>query len=131
VVSRQVLRNKISRWLRNQHRRCWQDLGNFQRQARELIFGPCRGTRIRFITFSRIQSWVVTGLLTGHKTVRRHLHLMRLADSPLCRKCGAEDETSVHILCWCETLPQACAFRLLIPGAREYQVSKHGCHLGL
>jgi hypothetical protein len=24
---------------------------------------------------------------------------MELSDSPLCRRCGAEDETSTHILC--------------------------------
>jgi hypothetical protein len=47
---------------------------------------------------------IVTGLLTGHNNLRRHLHLMRLMDSPLCRKCGAEDETSFHILCRCEAL---------------------------
>jgi hypothetical protein len=29
---------------------------------------------------------------------------MGLIDSPLCRKCGAEDETSAHILCRCEAL---------------------------
>jgi hypothetical protein len=29
---------------------------------------------------------------------------MGLRDSPLCRKCGAEDETSAHILCRCEAL---------------------------
>jgi ferredoxin-thioredoxin reductase catalytic subunit len=34
----------------------------------------------------------------------RHLHLMGLKDSPLCRKLGAEDETSAHILCRCEAL---------------------------
>jgi hypothetical protein len=47
---------------------------------------------------------VVTGLLTGHNTLRRHHHLMGLTDSPLCRKCAAEDETSAHILCQCEAL---------------------------
>ena len=31
-------------------------------------------------------------------------HLMVLSDSPLCRRCGAEDETSAHILCECEAL---------------------------
>jgi hypothetical protein len=51
-----------------------------------------------------IISRVVTGLLTGHNTLRRHLHLMGSIDSPLCRKCGAEDETSAHILCRCEAL---------------------------
>jgi hypothetical protein len=46
----------------------------------------------------------VTGLLTGHNTLRRHLHLIGLSDSPLCRRCGAEDERSAHILCECEAL---------------------------
>jgi hypothetical protein len=26
---------------------------------------------------------------------------MGLSDSPLCRRCGAEEETSAHILCEC------------------------------
>jgi len=39
-----------------------------------------------------------------HNTLRRHLHLIGLSDSPLCRRCGAEEETSVHILCECEVL---------------------------
>jgi hypothetical protein len=47
---------------------------------------------------------VVTELLTRHNTLLGHLHLMGLMDSPLCRKCGAEDETSAHILCQCEAL---------------------------
>jgi len=29
---------------------------------------------------------------------------MELINIPLCRRCGAEDETSAHILCECETL---------------------------
>jgi hypothetical protein len=29
---------------------------------------------------------------------------MGLSDSPLCRRCGAEDETSAHVLCECEAL---------------------------
>jgi hypothetical protein len=57
-----------------------------------------------WMSFNRTKSRAVTGLLTGHKTLRRHLHLMGLLDSPLCRRCGAEDETSAHILCECEAL---------------------------
>jgi hypothetical protein len=57
-----------------------------------------------FLSSNRTQSRVVTGLVTGHNTLRRHLHLMGLSDSPLCRRCGAEDETSAHILCVCEAL---------------------------
>jgi hypothetical protein len=29
---------------------------------------------------------------------------MGLSNNPTCRKCGTEDETSVHILCECEAL---------------------------
>jgi hypothetical protein len=56
------------------------------------------------ISFNRTQSRVVIGLLTGHNTLRRCFHLLGLTDSPLCRKCGVEEETSAHILCECEAL---------------------------
>jgi hypothetical protein len=46
----------------------------------------------------------LVGLLTRHNTLKRHLYLMGLSDSPLCRRHGTEDETSVHILCECEAL---------------------------
>jgi len=50
------------------------------------------------------KSRVVIGLLTGHITLRRHLYIMGLYNNPTCRKCGNEEETSVHILCECEVL---------------------------
>ena len=46
----------------------------------------------------------VTGLLTGRNTLRRRLYLMGLSDSPLCRRCGAEDVTLAHILKECKAL---------------------------
>jgi len=65
----------------------------------ELISGPCLGAKARFLSFNRTQSRTDTGLLTGHNALRRHLHLMGLLDSPLCRGCGVKEETSAHILC--------------------------------
>ena len=56
------------------------------------------------MTLSRIQSRAVTGLLTGHNTLRRHLYLLGLTNSPLCRWCEAGEETSAHVLCECEAL---------------------------
>jgi len=52
---------------------------------------------------NRTRSRNVTGLLAGHNTLRKHLHLMELIYSPLCR-CEEEEETSAHILCECEAL---------------------------
>jgi hypothetical protein len=74
-VSRCDIRRKLGCWLCRQHRANWHDPANTLRQARELISGPCPGTRVKFLSFNRIQSRAVTGLLTGHNTLWRHLHL--------------------------------------------------------
>jgi hypothetical protein len=62
------------------------------------------GAKAGFMSFNRTQARAVTGLLTGHNTLRRHLYLIGLSDSPLCRRCAAEDETAAHILCECEAM---------------------------
>jgi hypothetical protein len=103
-VPRQDIWRRISRWLVNQHWVWWQGPGDTQRQARELILGRCLGAKARFLSSNRTQARAVTGFDTGHNTLRRHLHLLGLLDSPLCRRCGAEEETSAHILCECEAL---------------------------
>jgi len=54
-------------------------------QAQELISGLCLGARVRFLPS-------LTGLNPG------------LLDSAPCRRCGAEEETSAHILHECEAL---------------------------
>jgi hypothetical protein len=53
---------------------------------------------------NRTHSRAVIGLLTGHNTLRKHLYLLGLLDSPLCRRCGVKEKTSVHLLCECEAL---------------------------
>jgi len=59
-----------------------------QRQAREFISGPNLAKGARLLSFNRTQSRAVIGLLTGHSTLRRHLHIMGLSNNPICRKCG-------------------------------------------
>jgi len=100
--SRQDIQRRIRCWLVKQHWVWWRGIGDTQRQAQELISGPCLGAKARFVSFNRTQSRA--GLLTGRNTLRRHLHLIGLSDSPLCRRCGEEEETSAHILCEFEAL---------------------------
>ena len=71
-----------------------------------MISGLIPATKAQLLSFNtrRTRSRAVTGLLTGHNTLRRHLYVMGLSNTPICRKCGTEDETSVHILCECEAL---------------------------
>jgi hypothetical protein len=104
IFSRQSIKKKIQCWLDKQHMTLWQGLAGTQRQARELISGPRIAAKTRLLSFNRTLSRVVIGLLTGHNTLRRRLHIMGPSDSPLCRRCGAEDETSADVLCECEAL---------------------------
>jgi hypothetical protein len=103
-VSRQNVRKKMKHWMKNQHLALWRGPCSTQRQARELISGPNLSTGARLLSFNRTQTGAVIGLLTGHNTPRRHVHVMGLSNNPTCRKCGTEEETSVHILCECEAL---------------------------
>jgi len=103
-VSRESIRRKVRCWLHNQHWARWRGLGSTQRQARELILGPSLSAETGILSFHRTQSRVMIGLLTGHNTLRRHIHLMGVTNSPLCRRCRVEDKTSAHILCECEAL---------------------------
>jgi hypothetical protein len=103
-VSRQSIRRKIQCWMNRQHSVRRRGVAGTMRQTQELVSGPNTAARTALISFKRAQSRVVNGLLTRHNTLRRHLHVMGLLDSPLCRKCGAGEETSAHVLCECEAL---------------------------
>ena len=94
-VSRRDIQNKLNCWLVNQHWARWRSLGDTQRQARELISGPGLGTKTKVMSLNRTKSRAVIGLLTGHNTLKQHLYLLGLQDSPLCRKCGVMEGTRV------------------------------------
>jgi hypothetical protein len=75
-----------------------------QRQAWKLISGLSPTIKARLLSFNRTQSRVVTGPFTGHNNLRRYFYLMGLTNSPLCRRCGTDEETSDLILCKCKAL---------------------------
>jgi hypothetical protein len=103
-VSRRNIRRKMKCWMENQHLALWLGPCSTQRQARELISDPDLATRVQLFSFNRTQSRVVISLRTGHNTLRRHLYIMGLSNNSTCRKCGTEEEISVHILCEYEAL---------------------------
>ncbi len=66
--------------------------------------GPTDGY-VQFISkLDRKHCRMLIELLTGHINLQYMLHKMRRAKIPSCRRCGAEKETSVHILCECPVL---------------------------
>jgi len=79
-------------------------LRTYEYQAQEVILGTNPSTKAQLLSIYRKQSRVVTGLLTGQNTLRRHPYVMGLRNNLTCRKCGTQEETSVHILCECDAL---------------------------
>jgi len=65
---------RLNRWLINKHWARWRCLGGTKRQAGELISGPGWDAKAKLMSINRTQSRTVIGLLTGHNTLRRHLH---------------------------------------------------------
>ncbi|MBZ5797688.1 hypothetical protein K8353_47535, partial [Burkholderia contaminans] len=46
----------------------------------------------------------MTGLLTGHCHLKRHLHMIRVIDVPECGWCMEDEETASHILTECPAI---------------------------
>jgi len=80
------------------------DYTSTQIQSRELISDDSPDGETKLLFSNRTQSCAVTSLLTGHNTLRRHLYIMGLIGRPLFRRCGAQGETSVYVLCEVGTL---------------------------
>jgi len=118
-VSRQNIKRKMKHWMEKQHLVLWHGPCSTQRQTGELISGPNLATRARLFSCNRTQSRVVIGLLVGHNTLIRHLYVMGLSNNPICRRCGTEEETSIHILFACEAFgfTQTCTSGFLLFGS--------------
>jgi hypothetical protein len=107
-ISRQHIRQKVMGWIFNQYWTLWPSLTSTHWQAKEIILRSNLAVKTKLLSFTRMQSRAITHLLTGHNTLRRPFYIMRLTERPLCRKCGAEEETPAHVLCKCEALATLC-----------------------
>lgn len=75
---------------------------NGQRQAKELNQGFPGLRSKELLRLSRSGLSRAIGLLIGHCRLKRHLHIMRVMDDPICRGCLYKEETAAHILCECD-----------------------------
>ncbi|KAJ8985835.1 hypothetical protein NQ317_012076 [Molorchus minor] len=82
------LRQLLSKWINQQHVEYW--------EKQEL----------------QQSSTTIIGALTGHCPLQRNLHKMRLANDPTCRRCGEDEKSALHGLCYCEGLAR-CRLRYL------------------
>ncbi|KAJ8981856.1 hypothetical protein NQ317_017534 [Molorchus minor] len=74
------------------------------RQAKTHIEGPSLKLTKCLLGMNRRDIRMVTGLLTGHCHLSRHLQLIGIAEDPECRWCLEDEETSSHVLTKCPAI---------------------------
>ncbi|CAL8127771.1 unnamed protein product [Orchesella dallaii] len=84
-----------------QHTDMWRSY-NGARQTKELIDVPSMRVSNYLVTLCRQDLRLFTQVITGHSTLRGHLHRMRKADSDVCPFCEVGRETSLHLLGRCD-----------------------------
>lgn len=97
------VKQKTKEWVLTRFFREW-SLQQGPRQAKLLIGEISLRTSKELLKFSKKQIRIVTGLLTGHCHLNKHLHRIGIINDPICRLCREEEESSQHILCQCVRL---------------------------
>jgi hypothetical protein len=63
---------------------------------------PSRANEL--LAMNKLRLRTAVGLLTGHTSLRAHLHKLGHTERQECRLCGYEKEDSIHVVCDCPVL---------------------------
>ena len=119
---------RLSEWMMQEAQRHWDGVKGCRQSGLFLPNYSARRTR-GVLDLRRDKLRLVTGFLTGHCGLTRHLHRMGVVTDDACRLCYVEDETAEHILCGCDAL--ACSrlrhFGIAYPSTGEVMTAPLGC----
>ena len=101
--TKKSLQVMIDNDLKSKWEQRWTSL-TIARQSRELWHQADEEASLELTRVSRDLFGKLIGLLTGHNYYMRHSHLLKEANSPICRLCGLSEETSLHLLVECPSL---------------------------
>ncbi|KAI5634242.1 hypothetical protein NE865_13043 [Phthorimaea operculella] len=101
---------------KNEHNTYWTGLEDC-RQAREAM--PKLSSRLskKLLRLKKPQLRMLTSIITGHGHFNKHLSVIGVTDSPLCRACMEEEETAVHVVLHCKEVATYRAKYLGNPGS--------------
>jgi ribonuclease HI len=103
-ISKTTARGSMLEWVKQQHRTCWNRApGN--KHGKRMMRKPSQSLTTDILQLNRTQIRIVTGLITGHGHLRKHLHTMGIfREEPICRLCNEEEETASHVIFECVAL---------------------------
>jgi hypothetical protein len=106
-----VGKNHIKKQLEQRHRDRWTACTGY-RQSKVLMSYLLPSRASELLVMNKLRLRAAVGLLTGHTSLRAHLHKLGYTERQEWRLCGYEKEDSVHIVCDCPVL--ACKrYRIL------------------
>lgn len=91
-------KSHISRWKRTIFSKHWASI-NHARHAKNCIKICAKNTKYT-LSLSRRNLKRITGVLTGHCNLNKHLFTIGRSNSPNCPNCG-DEESAEHLLCKC------------------------------
>jgi len=92
-----TLRTNLRKWALKEQQISWQQNPGC-RQTKLYINGPNPGLAKFALSLRKQDLRLLTGLLTGHVSLNRHLMIMQLRSDPLCPLCKEDSETPLHRL---------------------------------
>lgn len=98
-TQRSIIRN----FYFTQHRKLWKSITTCN-HSKTMYDGPSEKNTKFLLNKSRQDLRLITGAITGHCTLNKHMQRMGLARSAVCRRCDEDDETPVHLITSCPAL---------------------------
>jgi ribonuclease HI len=102
-IARGQVNSALKLWADEQLRKEWVTVEGC-RQSKMMLTEPKPSRTEWLLGKGRSTISGLTGILTGHCRLKRHLALLGIENSPICPGCGEGEETSFHFLAECEAL---------------------------
>ena len=102
-VSEATIKQEIKNWMITKHQEEWTDpyKQDHCRQTKMLLpeINPNFWNQLK--KYPRSKMNLITQIYTGHSTLQKHLHRMKIVEDPICEQCLEEEESVEHFLCEC------------------------------
>ena len=109
AVSFTTLQRITLAWKAHEFQKHWNSLKT-ARQARNSIKINNKNAKY-LLSLSRSNLRKLTGILTGHSPLKKHLHTIGVINDPYCNMCG-DVESTEHFLCQCPAYIRSRALHL-------------------
>lgn len=103
-ISGKLIRTAVNSWVAIEHTKYWNSYVG-SKHCKGLIRKPSKNIATQALGLKKSDLRIVMGLLTGHCTLKKHMHKMGIhLESTECRLCGLSEETAWHVIHNCEAL---------------------------